>query len=248
MKKIKIPLAAALIAAASLSVTACAQTGSAAIPGTITVDNKADSTIKVQNTEEIKVVPDIAEINFAVSTQAGDPKSCQEKNSEDLSKVITFLKNSGIDEKSIQTSNYGLQPIYDWNSGQSITGYEMRTSLTVSDLPMDQAGPLLSSCVDAGINNIDNVTYLSSKYDETYKEALKKAIESSKTKAEAIAEASGRTLGEISNVEENSTYSDARYNGYSASGTEAAMNAKSMVVEPGQISIEAQVTVTYQLK
>lgn len=248
MKKMRKPLAAVLIAAAALSVTACAQTGTAAIPNSITLDNKADRTIQVQSTEEVKVVPDVAEINFAVSTQAEDPKACQEKNSEDLNRVITFLKDSGIDEKSIQTSNYGLQPIYDWNSGQNITGYEMRTSLILSDLPIEQAGTLISSCVDAGINNIDNVSYLSSKYDATYQEALKKAIESSKAKAEIIAEASGHTLGEISNIEEINTYSDARYTDYSYSGGGQVMEAKSMVVEPGQISVEAQVSVTYQLQ
>ncbi len=249
MKKMNKPLAVALIAAAALGVTACAQTGTASVPGVnvTAVDKTSGSTIQVQSKEEIKVVPDMAQISFAVSTQAADPKECQEKNNEDLNKVITFLKNTGIDEKSIQTSNYGLEPIYDWNNGQTITGYQMRTSIIVSDLPMDQVGTLLSSSVEAGVNNIDNVSYLSSKYDETYQEALKKAIASSKVKAEAMAEASGSKLGDISNIEEIGNYGQPVYTGYSASGT-AQMDAKSMTVEPGQISVEAQVTVTYKIQ
>lgn len=250
MRKMNKPLTAALIAVTALSVTACAQTGTASIPGAniTTVDNKAGSTIQVQSTEEVKVVPDMAEISFAVSTQAADPKACQEKNSEDLNKVITFLKSSGIDEKSIQTSNYGLEPMYDWSSGQTITGYQMRTSIILSDQPIDQVGTLLSSCIEAGINNIDSVSYLSSKYDASYQEALKKAIEAAKVKAEAIAAASGCTLGEIANIEELNTYSNERYTGYSSTGTAPQTDAKSMVVEPGQINVEAQITVTYKIK
>lgn len=249
MKKMNTPLAAVLIAATVFGVTACAQTGAASVPGVnvTTVDKTAGSTIQVQSKEEIKVVPDMAQISFAVSTQAADPKECQEKNSEDLNKVITFLKNTGIDEKSIQTSSYGLEPIYDWNNGQTITGYQMRTGILVSDLPMDQVGPLLSSSVEAGVNNIDSVSYLSSKYDETYQEALKKAISSSKGKAEAMAEAGGCKLGGISTIEETGNYGQPVYSGYSASGA-AQMEAKSMTVEPGQISVEAQVTVTYKIQ
>ena len=54
----------------------------------------------------------------------------------------------------MQTSSYGLDPIYDWNSStQEITGYEMRTSLTVSDVPIDQAGEMISKAVEAGVNS-----------------------------------------------------------------------------------------------
>ncbi|PJJ30851.1 SIMPL domain-containing protein [Lacrimispora celerecrescens] len=250
MRKMNKPLAAALIAAAVLSMTACAQTGTASVPGAnvTTISNKDTNTIQVSSTEGVKVVPDMAQVNFAVLSQAGDPKTCQEKNSGDTSNVIEFLKKSGIDEKSIQTSSYGLEPMYDWNnSGQQITGYQMRTSITVSDLPLDQVGTMLSSSVEAGINCIDSVNYLSSKYDDNYREALKKAVEAAKVKAEAIAAASGVTLDGIAHIEEMNTYPNIRYSA-SVAKEDAAAGVKSVVVEPGQIGVEAQVTVTYRVK
>lgn len=253
MRKVNKTLTAVLIAAAALGVTACAaETASApganaAVP--TAAGQTAPGTVQVQTAENVKVVPDMAQIVFGVTSQGADPKECQEKNNQDTEKVIAFLKQANVDEKSIQTSNYGLSPIYNWDNGQSITGYEMRTTISVSDIPMDQVGTLLASSVEAGVNNIDSVNYLSSKYDESYQEALKKAIASSKVKAQAMAEASGCTLGEISSVQEIGSYSNNRYTGYTASGimTEA-MDAKSMAVEPGQISVEAQVNVTYKIK
>lgn len=253
MKKMNKALTAALVAAAALGVTACsAETASA--PGVNTAASPAagqtaDGTIQVQTSESTKVIPDMAQIIFGVTSQGADPKECQEQNNMNAENIIAFLKEAGIDQKSIQTSNYGLSPIYNWENGQTITGYEMRTTFTVSDIPLGQVSTLLASAVEAGVNNIDSVSYLSSKYDESYQEALKKAIAASQVKAQVIAEASGRTLGEISSVQESVSYNGNRYTGYSASGVmQEAMDAKTMAVEPGQIDVEAQVNVTYKIK
>lgn len=237
MRKITKPMAVCTAVLMVLSLSACAVTGTS-----------AEKTIQVSSTEEVKVVPDIAEISFAVSTQGTDPKTTQQQNSTDVDKVISFLKESGLDEKSIQTSNYGLEPIYDWNAGQTITGYQMHTGIVVSDVPIDSAGTLISSSIEAGINNIDQVSYLSSKYDESYQEALTKAIASAKEKAQAIASSSGYTIEGLSNVVENSTYNNSRYTSYTASGSGSVADEKAMVIEPGQINVEADVTVTYTIK
>ncbi len=256
MRKIKKPLAAALIAAAVLSITACSQTeklsASAAVnpqTGAASIDTLAGKTVRVMSTEAIKVVPDMAQVNFSVITQDGNPQKCQEKNSEDTGKVIEFLKKSGIAETSIQTSGYGLEPMYDWNeTGQTITGYQMRTSITVSDISLDKVGALLSSSIEAGINSIESVSYLSSKYDEAYQNALKKAVASAKVKAEVIAEASGSSLGEVVYIEELTSYANLKYTGTMEAGAAKDEALKSVIVEPGQIGVEAQIQVTYKIK
>ncbi|MFT4105646.1 MAG: SIMPL domain-containing protein [Lacrimispora sp.] len=260
MRKIKKPLAAALIAAAALSITACSQaenlsasaasvTASNPQTGAASIDALSGKTVQVFSSEAIKVVPDMAQVTFAVITQDGNPQKCQEKNSTDTAKVIEFLKNFGIADTSIQTSGYGLEPMYDWKeTGQTIIGYQMRTSITVSDIALDKVGTMLSSSIEAGINSIEGVSYLSSKYDETYKSALKKAVASAKLKAEVIAEASGSSLGDVVYVEEQVTYQNVRYIGMAGDGAAKAEALKSVVVEPGQIGVEAQVKVTYKIK
>ena len=250
MRKHFTQTAVILAAVSAIGLTACTQgSTSAPIPDTIKVENVKDNVITVQSTEEVKVVPDMAELVFSVTTQAADAKACQEQNSKDLENVISFLKGTGIAETSIQTSNYGLDPIYDWNSGRTITGYEMNTTITVSDIPIDQAGTLISSSVEAGINSISQVTYLSSKYDESYQQALKNAIASAKVKAEAIAEAGGCTLGPVVHVEEYNDNQIARYSTYKNAVTEdMAAGAAAMSVEPGQLSVEARVTVEFEIQ
>ena len=124
MRKHFTQTAVILAAVSAIGLTACTQgSASAPIPDTIKVENVKDNVITVQSTEEVKVVPDMAELVFSVTTQAADAKACQEQNSKDLDHVISFLKGTGIAETSIQTYNYGLDPINDWNSGRTVKGY-----------------------------------------------------------------------------------------------------------------------------
>lgn len=250
-----------LLSTAALSISVaglagCAQAQSpqaVSFPNMLQVQNVEQNVITVQTAETVKVVPDMAEIRFAVSTQEKDAKTCQEKNNEDMSQVIQFLKDFGIPDESIQTSNYGMNPIYNWSAGQTITGYEMETSLTVSDISIEQTGTLLTACVDAGINNINHISYFSSQYDTCYQEALTKAIDSARQKAQAMAEAGGCTLGAIVHVEEYADAQEARYDGYtkraamadSGGAIEADMAA---AVEPGQVSIEARISVDFSIQ
>lgn len=251
------------LSAAALSLTAAAAAGCGAqtqasqapapsFPNFLEVRSVDENVITVQSTETVKVVPDMAEIRFSVSTQEKSAKACQEKNNEDLTRVIRFLKDFGISEESIQTSSYGMNPIYDWSAGQTVTGYEMETALTVSDVTMEQTGTLLTACVDAGINNINRISYFSSQYDACYQEALTKAIASARQKAQAIAEASGCTLGAVVHVEEYTDSQEARYNGYAKQAARIAgmadAGAEDTAVEPGQVSIEARISVDFSIQ
>ena len=205
----------------------------AQFPDTIKVQDVNDSEgITVTGKEEVKVVPDMTEIRYGVYSQAQTASQCQEDNAKQLDQTIETLKGLGVKETSIQTSAYGLSPIYDWNSGnRTITGYEMNTEITVSDIPIDQAGEILSQSVTAGVNQIESVTYFSSQYDESYQEALK---------------------GAVVDIQEYGYNPQARYSSYNAPAAKMAVEetaaASDMAVMPGEVSVEAQVTVTYGLE
>ena len=167
----------AAVAAAALGLGGCA--AGTQMPDTLKVQNvdAAENVITVTGREEVKVVPDMARIEYAVYTREDTAAACQEKNASDLNAAIETLKGLGVEETSIQTSSYGLSPIRNWNSDkQEIIGYEMTTNLTVSDIPIDNAGTIITKSVAAGVNGINSVSYFSSSYDASYQEALKGAM------------------------------------------------------------------------
>ena len=62
----------------------------------------------------------------------------------------------------------------------------MTTNLTVSDIPIDNAGTIITKSVAAGVNGINSVSYFSSSYDASYQEALKGAMAVAQAKAQAL--------------------------------------------------------------
>lgn len=241
--------AAFLIAAAALGMTGC----SSSVPSVITVENPeaAQNMITVTGKEEVKVVPDMAEIIFAVRTEAESAEACQQQNAETLNQTVETLQAMGVKENSIQTSSYGMSPRYDWSSNrQTLIGYEMETTLTVSDIPIADVGSILSKSVESGINQINSVSYFASKYDESYEEALKLAVEAARKKAEVLAEAGGRTLGDVIAVQEFGYDPVSRYtdSGMRSANSKVEAMAADMAAMPGEIQVEAQVTVDFALK
>ena len=190
----------AAAAAAMLTLSACNNSD-----GTIAVVPSAAepdvSTITVNSSEKVNVVPDIAEVVYSVQTEGTDAAGCQQQNTQDVNKVVELLTSLGVEEGSIQTTGYYMNPRYDWsNDTRKLIGYEATTTLTVSDLLIDRLGDILTQSVNAGINNIQSISYLSSKYDESYQEALRLSIEAARTKAEAMAAAAGCQLGDITDL------------------------------------------------
>ncbi|MBR6770025.1 MAG: SIMPL domain-containing protein [Lachnospiraceae bacterium] len=209
--------------------------------------------ITVHSSEEIMVVPDIAQIVYSVRTEAKEASACQQKNTEDVNQVIDLLKSLGVAETSIQTSDYYMNPIYNYNSNtRKITGYEAITSLTVSDLPIDNLGSILSQSVESGINNIQSITYQSSRYDEEYAKALTLAVQSAKAKAETLALAGNCRLGGVAGIHETSNYSEARYTDNAlaskmraTAAAEEAVFDSAVNIMPGEVEVAVSLTVEY---
>lgn len=176
MKK-RMLTAIGLSAMIAVSLAGCST--SVSVPDTVRVENvgdSADGKITMDSSETVKIVPDMAKIVFAVTSEAKKADECQQKNTEALNSLTEYLKGQGIDEKSITTSGYSLNPRYDWSSDtRKLIGYEMQTEVTVSDVTVEQVGTLLSGGVNAGANEIYSVSYYSSGYDDAYAEALKES-------------------------------------------------------------------------
>lgn len=212
--------------------------------------------ITVNSSEAVSIVPDIAEVVYSVRTNNSTAAGCQQQNSESVSQVIEMLKELGIEEKSIQTSDFYMRPVYNYSgSTPRVTGYEATTTLTVSDLKIEGLGELLTQSVSSGINTVESITYQASGYDESYQEALTKAVNMAYQKAQVLAAASGASVGSVVCIQETSGYSQARYTDYASANMYNAMKemraesalADTAGVMPGEIEVAASVVVEYRL-
>lgn len=210
--------------------------------------------ITVNSSEQVSVAPDIAQVVYSVQTQESTAAGCQQENAKAVGQVIELLEELGVEEASIQTSDYSMNPVYNYStSTPKLTGYKAVTTLTVSDLPIEELDTILAQSVSTGINTVQSITYQASRYDESYQEALAGAAASAYRKAQVLAESAGGKVGKVISIQETSGYSEARYTDYarsSAANASAKMEAATDLVEsimPGEIAVEAGIIVEYQL-
>ena len=235
----RITRVAAIVAAAAtlaLPLVAC-------VPSSVTTTT--GHTITVGASAAVKVTPDVARISVAIVTTGDGPAAAQKANAKPTNAVIAYLKEQGVDKKDIQTSYTDLSPVWD-EHGKTDT-YEMRTVLSVSGLAIEDVSVVMEGCVDAGATEIMGPQYYASGYDEAYQEALTQAIEASRPKAEAIAEASDVVLGKVVSVTEGYQDNSIAYNKGMGATAEAASDAVADI-EPGELDVEAQVTVSYAIR
>lgn len=227
----------------------------ATVPDVIQVQNlEEDRKISLSTSETVKVAPDMARIVYGIATEDADAEKCQQANAEKLNGLLEYLKGQGVAETSIATSDFSLNPMYDWSGNtRKLVGYEMRTQVEVSGVALDQVGSLLSQGVAAGANEIQSISYYSSTYDEAYADALARAVELAKTRASVLAEASGQELGYVINIEEYGDRQEGRYvtsnmSMKSAPGAGAAEEAVvDMGVMPGEMEVTASIRIEFAL-
>ena len=127
----------------------------------------------------------------------------------------------------------------------------MSTSLVVTVRDLEQVGEVLDAAIGAGSNSLDSLDFLVSNQDELYNEALADAVELARQKAELLAQAAGKGVGEALTIEETSrAVATVRENPDTGGGNlmAAATDTARTVVQEGSTTIEAEVVVVFTME
>ncbi|WP_395687228.1 SIMPL domain-containing protein [Aestuariivirga sp.] len=171
-------------------------------------DNRLPRTISLTGHGEVRIVPDLAFVNTGVTSRGATAQDALSANSRSMAKVMAVLKQTGIAEKDIQTSNFSVQPRYDYVNDQppKLIGYEAANSVTATVRDIAGLGPLLDSLVSAGSNQIGGISFDVAEPETALDAARKLAAADATRKAKVYAEAMGLELGPVLTVSEVSGY------------------------------------------
>jgi uncharacterized protein YggE len=108
--------------------------------------------IWVNGSGEVTVVPDIAVLNLGVYVQMDTLEEAQAQAAESMAAIMAVLESYNIDEKDIQTSNYNISPMWNWDKdgNRYLYGYSVSNTVTVKVRNTDHTGSLIDDAVDAG--------------------------------------------------------------------------------------------------
>lgn len=144
--------------------------------------------IQVVGEGRVTVSPDIAKVNLGVETEGRELEQAQSTNAGSIANIVQGLVNMGVAEENIQTINFTIFPIYDFEDGmQTFRGYRVEHMLVVTVLDIDQVGALVDSAVRNGANRVANVIFDFLNPSIAYREALNLAVEDAISKAGTIA-------------------------------------------------------------
>lgn len=174
-----------------------------------------------------------AEFTVGILTQTTTVKAGLEKVNKSIQDVNVYLEAGGVAAEDRRVQNYFINPSYDYSSQPAaITGYEIRREIALKLRDLSQLDTLLSKSAEKGMNQMGTITFSSEEKEAQYQEALAKALENARAKAEGAAAKLGKKLGKITSVNELPSYP--AYDSYTGM--------------PRQYEVGAQVTVTYELR
>jgi uncharacterized protein len=181
-----------LVLASVLALTAfaCAQSPTlTALPNTVFVG--ADG--------KFETAPDTAVIQFNISAQADTAKEAYDRASKEADTTRQVLRSNGIDPKSAEIGFFSLNPIYDWkNPKRKIVAYQVTTSVTLKLKDFSKIAPVTQQLADANVSEGQSLSYTLESTEEAKAKAVADAYRRARVSAQALAAASGRTLGELS--------------------------------------------------
>jgi uncharacterized protein YggE len=125
-----------------------------------------------------------------------------------------------------------------------VTGYTADNSVSAT-VDIAKAGALVDAAVAAGANTVSGPTLSVSDRDARYRDALKKAVDDARAKAQALAEAGGFGVGPVSVVTEQQAVGAPEPWGVRAAVAKADAPTP---VEAGTQEVTADVTVTFRIR
>jgi len=218
--------------------------------GATTVKQENVRTLSVSGTGQANLAPDIAYIYVGVHTENPTAAQAVSENTTQTQEVIQAIKDFGIEEKDIRTTNFSSYPQdkFDPQSGTP-TGektYVVDNTVYVTVRDLTKLGDLLDTAVQAGANNINSVQFDVDDKDDALKQARAEAVKDAEAQAQSLAQAAGLSLGEIQSI----SFSEAQpYPIFDGKGGGGAVAAEAAVpIQPGQLTFTVSVNVTYALK
>ena len=216
-------------------------------------------TFSVDGDAKLNLVPDIAKFSVSVVSDGGKVTEIQKGNTEKMNAVQAFLKGLGVDKKDMQTTQYTLNPRYEYppcdGTGKCpaprMSGYTLTQELTIKVRDTEKLGDMLSGVTEKGANSVSSVTFDVDDDRDARNTARAEAIVEAKKKAKDIAKAGGFSLGRLVSISEGQNspmpmYANA---GGFASGA-SKMNDESVAtpsIEPGTRESTVSVSLTFEI-
>jgi len=197
-------------------------------------------TVTVNGAATLRLKPDRASFSVVVETGAQSVSEAFKRNTAKLNAVVGALKERGVASQEIQTSNFSISSRVE--KGKKAPGFRVSNLVTVTREDPASISELLQAAVAAGANQVEGLRFFVGDPGKSQPRGLEMAFQNARAKAEKLASLSGKSLGEVVCVADQSPSV--------LSGGLLARNydAEAPNIEVGTEALNFNVSVVFELK
>lgn len=232
-------------------------------------NDNTTATVSTNGVAATKVKPDRVAITAGVETNTTATASeAASANAEIMADVVAALKELGLADEQISTTNYSIYPVYAYKQdnrtatsampcidiyppppecqvSQEIVGYKAANSVTV-ELDVDgevEAGSVIDAAVEADANTVNGVSFFVSEemQHEVRDSLIEDAIANARHRADVAAGAVGLQVSGVRSID----LSDVQFPIY-ARGADSTLTSATEFL-PGQQEVTTSVSITFYM-
>jgi uncharacterized protein len=205
--------------------------------------------IVVAGSAIVRATPDQAFVGLAVESRDPNPGAAQRRNAEVMDAVLAKLAGAGVPKDALRTLSYELMEDFDYDNGKRLSrGFLARNSIEVRVDDLKKVGEIIDVATGAGANSVTGVRFDVKDRTTLEQEALSRASADARSRAEAVAKGGGVRVGALVRLEERGSFTappPAPYMARMAAADEAAAKTS---IQPGELEIRAEVSLTAKLE
>lgn len=251
-------------------------TAAAFLLSTVLVSADDVRTVQVKAQGHAQVIPDEVYVGLMVDVTEASLVEAKQKNDKITAAIVALAPKYKIAIGDVEVTNMQVEPNYD-NSGMfsgrayggKIVLYDFKRSLNMRLVDFRQIEPLLTDAFDAGLTNVQYLSFRVSDQRKHQFSARERAVTNATEKATHLVQLTGMKLGFPTSIIEDVEYSWGAGGGFGASGhfssaansvgrsdyirvafkDEAAVGhqADAKLFAPGNVTISATVQIVFEM-
>jgi uncharacterized protein YggE len=204
---------------------------------------------------EKEIPSDESHISLAVENTNTNPNTARKINADKMYEIIDVLKQAGLTDKNITTSNFQITPNYDYQNSNydKIISYTALNKIDIKTSANANISQFIDLAINNGANRVENIDFVISKkiLDKNNIELLKEAFKNAKEKADVLAIEGNFTILGVKNIDAGSEsgYNPPNYlyDNYAASSASEKVPGPSTQIIPQKSKLTISLPVTFYI-
>jgi uncharacterized protein len=193
-----------------------------------------------------------ATMELRVNVSALTAAEASRLSAEKARKVADLIVGKFPGKATVKITQGMLQPEHEQqigNQSQVMIGYQASNSISVETTAIDQVGSLIDAAIGAGANRASFVNFNLRDDSKVRSEAFTNACKDAQLKANAAAQALGLRLKRVVKITSAGDFMPQQQQfGYGDRASFSASVMSTTPIKPGEMTVQATVTVIYELE